>query len=188
LGDLLNVVATMTDVVDFWDVLKRRHSVRRFDASRDVPEKMIKTLLKAAVSAPSAGNCQPWRYIVVRQPEVKEALAVAAWGQYFLSQAPVVIAVCAEPARSAARYGKRGVELYCLQDTAAAAENILLGATALGLGACWVGAFDEEQAAEALSLDQRFRPVALIPVGYAASEPPASSSRRLLDEVVDTIG
>lgn len=178
----------MTDVVDFWDVLKRRQSVRRFDASRDVPEKMIKTLLRAAVSAPSAGNCQPWRFIVVRQPEVKEGLAVAAWGQYFLAQAPVVIAVCAEPERSAGRYGRRGVELYCLQDTAAAAEHILLGATALGLGACWVGAFDEEQVGEVLNLDERFRPVALIPVGYALSEPASSGSRRLLDEVVDTIG
>jgi len=178
----------MTDVIDFWEVLNRRTSVRRFDASRDVPEKMIKTLLRAAVSAPSAGNCQPWRFIVVRQPEVKEALAVAAWGQYFLSQAPVVIAVCAEPGRSAGRYGRRGVELYCLQDTAAATEHILLGATALGLGACWVGAFDEAQVSEALNLDERFRPVALIPIGYGVSEPESSASRRLLDEVVDTIG
>ena len=178
----------MADVVDFWDVLKRRCSVRRFDHSRDVPDKMIKTLLKAAIMAPSAGNCQPWRFIVVHQPEVKEALAVAAWGQFFLSQAPVVIAVCAEPARSAARYGKRGEELYCLQDTAAAAEHILLGATALGLGACWVGAFDEEQAAEALNLDDRFRPVALVAIGYAASEPSVGPPRRPLDEVVDTIG
>lgn len=178
----------MTEIADFWDVLKRRCSVRRFDSSRDVPDKMVKTLLKAAVMAPSAGNCQPWRFVVVRQPEVKEALAVAAWGQLFLSQAPVVIAVCAEPARSAARYGKRGEELYCLQDSAAATEHILLAATALGLGACWVGAFDEGQAAEALNLDDRFRPVALVPVGYPASQPSAGPSRRLLDEVVDTIG
>lgn len=172
--------------MDFWEVIEERHSVRRFER-RDVPEEMVERLLGAAIRAPSAGNCQPWRFFVVRRPEVKTALAEAAWGQYFVAQAPLIIVVCAEPQRSAGRYGRRGVELYCLQDTAAATTHILLAATALGLGACWVGAFDEQAAARALNLPAGLRPVALIPVGYPAREPGGRTSRRRLQEVAETI-
>jgi nitroreductase len=112
---------------------------------------------------------------------------VAAWGQLFVSQAPVVLVVCAEPDRSAIRYRERGAELYCLQDTAAAAENILLAATALGLGGCWVGAFDEEEASLALNLPENLRPVAIIPVGYPSQEAEGSTSRRPLHEVLETV-
>jgi nitroreductase len=142
-------------------------------------------MLRAALRAPSAGNLQPWHFIEVRRPEIKEALAVAAWGQLFVSQAPVVIVVCAEPDRSASRYRERGAELFCLQDTAAATEHILLAATALGLGSCWVGAFDEGEAARALSLPDNLRPVAIIPLGYPAREAGGRTSRRALDEVLD---
>jgi len=173
--------------MDFWEVIEARHSVRRFDR-RDVPEEMVERLLQAAIRAPSAGNRQPWRFFVVWRQETKAALAEAAWGQHFVAQAPVVIVVCAEPDRSASRYGRRGSELYCLQDTAAATEHILLAATALGLGACWVGAFDERAAARALNLPASLRPVAIIPVGYPAWEPSRRTPRRPLQEVVETIG
>ena len=172
--------------MDFWQVIEERRSVRRFDR-RDVPEEMVERMLQAAIRAPSAGNRQPWRFFVVRRQEVKAALAEAAWGQRFVAQAPVVIVVCAEPDRSASRYGRRGRELYCLQDTAAATEHILLAATALGLGACWVGAFDEQAAARALNLPANLRPVAIIPVGYPAWEPGGRTPRRPLHEVVETV-
>ena len=84
------------------------------------------------------------------------------------------------PAWSACR------ELYCIQDTAAAIENILLAATAYGLGACWVGAFDEEATASVLELEQELRPVALIPIGYPDQEK-RPVPRRPLDEVVRVI-
>jgi nitroreductase len=173
--------------MSFWDVVEARRSVRRFDARRDVPHTMVKRILRAALRAPSAGNRQPWHFIVVRRPEVKEALSVAAFGQLFVAQAPVVVAVCADPDRSASRYRKRGAELYCLQDTAAAVEHILLAAAALGLGSCWVGAFDEELAAEALNLPLSLRPVALIPIGHPEGEAGVRTSRRPLDEVMDVI-
>jgi nitroreductase len=173
--------------MDFWEVVEARRSVRRFDVERDVPQQMVKRILRAALRAPSAGNLQPWYFVVVRRPQVKEALALAAWGQLFVSQAPVVLVVCAEPDRSATRYRERGAELYCLQDTAAAAEHILLAATALGLGACWVGAFDEEEAARALNLPDNLRPVAIIPLGYPAGEGRGHTSRRPLDEVLDVV-
>jgi nitroreductase len=168
--------------MDLWTAIERRHSVRRF-SSEEVPLSDIEKILTAAVRAPSAGNRQPWHLIVVRNPEFKKALAAAAGGQGFVAAAPVVIVVCAEPEQSAARYGDRGRELYCLQDTAAATEHMLLAATALGLGACWVGAFDETAAARALSLPAALRPVAMVPIGHPLAEEGPWSSRRPMSQV-----
>lgn len=167
--------------MDFWSVLERRHSMRAFQ-SAPVSDEAVERILDAAIRAPSAGNRQPWHFVIVRNARAKAALEQAAYGQSFVSEAPVVIVVCAEPERSAARYGERGRRLYCLQDTAAAVENILLAATALGLGACWVGAFDEAAAARAVALPEHFRPVALVPLGVPA-ESPEATPRRTLDEV-----
>ena len=106
--------------MDFWQVIEERRSVRDFDVGRDVPPDMVQGILEAAIRAPSAGNCQPWHFVVIRSEQTKGLLAEAAYGQWFVAVAPVVIVVCADPARSAWRYGSRGVQLYCLQDTAAA--------------------------------------------------------------------
>jgi len=143
----------------------------------------VTKLLEAAIRAPSAGNCQPWYFFVVRNQEIKRALAHAALGQWFVSEAPVVIVVCAEPERSALRYGNRGTYLYSLQDTAAATEHLLLAAVASGLGACWVGAFDEEEASRALVLPSHLRPVAIVPIGYPTGRPSSRTDRRRLETV-----
>ncbi len=172
--------------MDFWEVIARRHSVRKF-APEDVPTEAVNKILQAAIRAPSAGNLQPWHFYVVRNKWVKAELASAAWGQKFVAEAPVVIVVCADPRRSASRYGSRGAELYCLQDTAAAAEHILLAATALGYGGCWVGAFDEAAAAKALNLPSHLRPVAIIPIGKPAREPASFTGRRPLREVTTLV-
>lgn len=171
----------MTDM-DVFEAIEKRHSVRSFDPARDVPEEMVEELLRCGCQAPSAGNVQPWRFIVVRDAELKRELAAAALGQGFVSDAPVVIVVCTDLASHSLSYGQRGVELYSIQDTAAAIENMLLAATALGLGTCWVGAFREEEAARALQLVKDLRPMALIPVGYATqegSQPRKMDCRRL---------
>jgi nitroreductase len=170
--------------VDFWQAMEARQSVRMFDQQRDVPPDVVTTLLHAATRAPSAGNCQPWQFFVVRDQETKKALARAALNQWFLSEAPVVIVVCADPERSARRYGDRGRHLYSIQDTAAATENLLLAAVASGLGACWVGAFDEDAAVEALDLSSQLRPVAMVPIGYPAEQPQHQTDRLPLDSVV----
>jgi nitroreductase len=164
--------------MDFWHTIQDRASVRRFDTSVDVTPETVERLLAAAIQAPSAGNRQPWRFYVVRNQTVRCELAAAAYGQSFVAEAPVVIVVCADPEQSAGRYGDRGRKLYCLQDTAAAVENILLASVALGLGACWVGAFDEEDAAQALDLPQRLRPIAILPIGKPVSAPTTRTARR----------
>lgn len=94
-----------------------------------------------------------------------------------------MIVVCADEKRSSTAYGNRGKLLYCLQDTAAATQNILLTAHSLGLGSCWVGAFDEESARKALNTPKEVRPVAIIPIGYP-DETPRQRSRRPLTEIV----
>ena len=172
--------------MDLWTAIRNRHCVRHLTV-QDLSTSTVDTILEAAIRAPSAGNRQAWHFVVVRRTEVKRALARAAGGQTFVATAPVVIVVCADPERSAARYADRGRDLYCLQDTAAATEHILLAATALGLGCCWVGAFDEKAAARALALPGHLRPVAIVPIGQPAAKPSKPSSRRPLSEVVSFV-
>jgi nitroreductase len=174
--------------VDFWQVIEARHSVRAFDPDAEVSPEIVKQLLEAATRSPSAGNRQPWHFYVVRDAVVRQGLASAAYGQDFVAEAPVVIVVCAVPEQSATRYGARGRELYCLQDTAVAAEHILLAAVELGLGGCWVGAFDERQAAHLLNLPTRHRPVALLPLGKPAGTSSEPAGRRALEIVATYVG
>jgi len=163
-------------------MIRERRSVRAF-TDREVSEKEAELLVEAACLAPSAGNRQPWEFVIVRDNESKRRLAEAAHGQYFIAEAPIVFVVCADPGRSASRYGRRGTELYCLQDTAAAVQNLLLTAEANGLGSCWIGAFDEARAAEVVGAPRGVRPVAMVPVGYPA-ESPSPRPRRRLSEVI----
>jgi nitroreductase len=173
--------------MDFWQVLDNRVSVRDFDPGEYLPSEVVDRLLASAIRAPSAGNRQPWHFYVVRDPDVRRGLASAAYGQQFVAIAPVVIVVCADAEQSAGRYGRRGRELYCLQDTAAAVEHILLAAVALGYGSCWVGSFDEQQVIELLSLRREHRPIAILPIGKPAGRPDRRTSRRLLTEVVSYV-
>lgn len=152
--------------MDFWQVLKKRHCVREFDSWRQVPDELVKDLVEAGHSGPSAGGIHPEEFIVVREKEIKEKLAEAALGQMFVAEAPVVIVVIADIEKTASRYGERGRNLYAVQDAAAATENIFLAATDLGLSMCWVGAFDEKQVQKILKLQPEQRPLAILPIGY----------------------
>lgn len=160
------------------EAIKGRKSVRSFTKSK-LPKRVLDRLLKAAVLAPSAGNRQSWEFIVVTKQDLKKQLVKVAGDQQFIAEAPVVIVVCANEIRSSERYGSRGKTLYCLQDTAAAIQNILLTAFSIGLGTCWVGAFSEEEAKHALHIPLGVRPIAIIPVGYPAEKASARNRRPL---------
>jgi nitroreductase len=168
--------------MDVLEAIKGRRSVRAFK-SQDVSPEIVEKLIDAARWAPSAGNIQPWEFIIVRKPEIKRALAEAALDQTFIEEAPVVIVICANENRSSQGYGIRGKTLYCIQDTAAAIQNIHLAAYSLGLGTCWIGAFREEEAREILNIPHGVRPVAIVPVGYPA-ESPSPPSRRPISQIV----
>jgi len=172
-------------IEEVYEAIKTRRSVRNF-LPDDIPDKVIASLLEAAVWAPTAGNAQPWYFYVLRDEYLKKKLTEAALSQEFIAQAPVVIIACADLDRAQASYAKRGVDLYCLQDTAAAVQNILLCAHAMGLGACWVGAFDETAAADLLDLPRHHRPVAVIPIGRPGGIT-RNPGRRPLHEVYSEI-
>lgn len=167
---------------DVFEAIKGRRSVREFE-STPVKEKDLEKILDAARWAPSAGHCQPLELIVVKDQSQKERLARAARGQTFISEAPVAIVVCANVARTSRRYGRRGEELYCIQDTAAATQNIHLAAYALGYATCWVGSFDEDAAAGVIKAPAGVRPVAIVPIGKPA-EKPSLPQRMPLNKIV----
>jgi nitroreductase len=168
----------------FIALLKTRKSIRRFKSGKEIPAQAEQLILEAARLAPSAGNKQSWHFFVIKDKALKEAAARAAFGQSFISEAPLVVVTAVDKDRAYGGYGRRGLDLYCLQDTAAAIENMLLAAVTLGIGSCWVGAFDERELGLALGLNtRRYRPVAIIPFGYADEEP-KSGSRLGADSVV----
>jgi len=168
--------------LDVFEAIKTRRSIRAF-TEEEVSDEEIEKILDAARWAPSAGNIQPWIFVIVRDPKRKRRLSEAALNQLFIEEAPVVIVVCANQERSGRVYGRRGSDLYCIQDTAAAIQNLLLAAHALGLGACWVGAFNEDAVRHVLNIPDGVRPVAIIPMGRPAVKPRAVF-KRSLNEIV----
>jgi len=170
------------NVLDVFEAIKRRRSIRAYTGDKVLDEE-VKRLIDAARWAPSAGNIQPWEFVVVRDLVTKRRLSAAALDQTFIEEAPIVIVVCADKSRSGWRYGRRGMNLYCLQDTAAAIQNLLLTACAMGLGACWIGAFREEEVERILKTPKGVRPVAIVPVGHPAKKP-SVPQKRSISEIV----
>jgi nitroreductase len=168
--------------MQFFEVVEKRRSVRAFTTAAVEADK-LETILATAMLAPSAGDLQAYQIVVIDDGETKAALAVAALGQSFVAEAAVVLVFCASPGRSESKYGQRGASLYCIQDATIAACYAQLAATAQGLASCWVGAFDEVRVAAVLRSPPRLRPVALMPIGYAA-EAPERPPRRALDGLV----
>lgn len=166
--------------MEFFEVVKKRHSTRAYK-DKKVEEEKLQKILEAANSAPSAGNLQAYDVFLVRDKEKKKALARAALNQDFIAEAPVVLVFCANPERSW-RYGERGRTLYSIQDATIAAAYAQLAATALGLSTVWIGAFDENEVLEILG-NPKVKPVAIIPIGYPAEEPEITSRRKLKDLV-----
>lgn len=150
--------------------LRERRSVRKY-AEIPVPKEIIEKIVDFSRLAPSGGNLQPWRVYITSSEEKKRALAEASFGQEHVAEAPWVIVIAAVPKESGKEYGRRGEELYSIQDTASLALYIMLTAKAYGLDTCWVGAFDEEEVRKIVGMRDDERPVVLIPVGYADESP-----------------
>jgi len=162
--------------MEFFDVLERRRSVRLYRGEKPDAEK-LQAILEAARLAPSAGDLQAFRIAIAEDAKTKSALAAAAHGQGFIAGASAVLVFLADPARSAAKYGKRGRSLFALQDATIAAAHAQLAATALGLGSCWVGAFDDDAVSRALRAPGELRPIALLPIGEPGEAPERTPRR-----------
>ena len=171
--------------MDFFDVVKARHSIRAYKEQPIGPEG-LQQILEAINRAPSAGNLQAYEVYLVCDAKRKTALVEAAYDQEFLAQAPIILVFCAHAARSAGKYGKRGTDLYCVQDATIACTFAMLAAAALGLSTVWVGAFDEDAARRMIGAPLTHRPVAMLPVGHAA-EAPRIRPRRSLNELVHRV-
>lgn len=163
-----------------FEAIRSRYSVRSYQ-DRPVEEEKLARVLEAARLAPSAGNRQEWRFVVVRDAETRQRLMAAAGGQRFVGEAPVVIAACAV---------HEGYVMTCGQltypiDVAIALEHIALQAVEEGLGTCWIGRCDEAQVKEILGIPtgESVRLVDLMTLGYAADSP-REKSRLGLDEIV----
>jgi len=168
--------------MEFFAALEHRRSIRAY-AAEPLDASKIDAILDAVRLAPSAGDVQAYRIALVESGEAKAALAEAAFGQSFLAQAPLVLVFFADPERSGAKYSQRGRTLFALQDATIAAAYAQLSAAAIGLGSCWVGAFDDAAVARVLAAPDELRPVAIIPIGVAA-EAPERPVRRSRDALV----
>ncbi len=167
--------------MDLFEVLRQRHSCRAYQ-NRPISDADLTRVLEAANAAPSAGNLQAYEIVLVRDTERKRKLARAALDQSFIAEAPVALVFLTNPDRNRVRYGKRGSDLYALQDATLACAYAQLAATALGLATCWVGAFDEKEVGRIVGAPPDARPVAILPVGYAG-ESAEPRTRRPLSEL-----
>jgi nitroreductase len=141
--------------MDVSEAVHKRRSIRAYD-STPIPDEKLNNILEAARLAPSAGNVQPWYFIVVTDGEKRRKLSQARFAK-FLSQAPVVIVGCGN---------QRASPNWYVVDVAIAMQNMVLTATSEGLGTCWIGSFNEDQIKGMLKIPEEFRVVALLAVGF----------------------
>jgi len=160
------------------ECIKNRRSIRKF-LNKPVEWDKVGKILDAGRLAPNSGNLQDWYFIVVDDKDKIKKLAQASLQQYWMADAPIHIVVCSITQHAKQFYGLRGERLYSIQNCAAAVENMLLAATDLGLGSCWVGAFDENKVCEILKIPERARPQAIVVIGYAAEQPPEPAKKTL---------
>ena len=153
------------------ETIKGRRSIRKFQA-KPLPEEIINGLIEALIWAPSAGNLQSRKFYFIFDEKIKLELRGAASGQSSIMQAPLVVVGCRDD-KISWRYGERGKKLYSVCDVSASIQNMILLAAELGLGSCWIGAFDEKEVAKILNLPNNLHPIVIVPVGYPAEKPEA---------------
>ena len=159
-------------------VIRSRESVRDYE-DEPVPEEKLERVLEAARLAPSASNRQPWKFVVVKEKSRRQKLAEAANGQAFVGEAPVIIAgVATRPEHIMSC----GVPSHPV-DLAIALDHMTLAAVDEGLGTCWIGAFSQDKAREILGIPDRYKVVALLPLGFPR-QGRKTKTRKSLEEIV----
>jgi len=174
-------------LMELFEAIRGRRSIRSYTESK-VKEKDLNKILEAATWAPSACNKQSWRFVVVRKPAIIQKLYKAAsystQHQIFVKKAKVVIVVCSDlNVYKTFPNKERALSLFTIQETAAATQNLLLAAHSLGLGACWVSLFSEDQVKEALNLPKNVRPLVIVPLGHTKSKTTPKPRKPLKDVI-----
>jgi len=169
--------------MEFDEVVNSRHSCRAFDPGRPVPDVLIEECLRAAQLAPSACNAQPWRFVVVTEPQKRKLICDEALGgmvpNRWAADAPVLVVLAAVRKLGTARLGEGIKDIpYHLMDCGAAGEHLVLAATELGLGSCWLGWFKEKPLRRLIQAPGNWKLLAVIALGWPAeSWEPAKRSR-----------
>lgn len=172
-------IYTEQSVMELDKAIRNRYSVRSF-TSEKVDRNIILEILEAARMAPSAVNYQPWHFIVITDP-VKLADIQEVYHRSWFKEAPACIVVCSDHGQSWKR--KSDGKDFADVDVAIAIDHLVLKATDLGIGTCWVCNFDVEMTRKKLQLPDNIEPIALIPLGFTTSEAPPKS-RKPLSEMV----
>lgn len=160
--------------MDAIECIATRRSIRQFLGTK-VDQETILTIVEAGTCAPSSGNIQDWRNIIVDNKDLMKEMYEAAMSQESIHNAAFLVVVCCDPEMDEKHYGLRGERLYSVQNCAAAIQNMLLAAHAIGLGGVWVGAFDENKIRSLLEIPQNIRPQAILAFGYPAEAPPVKN-------------
>jgi nitroreductase len=168
-------------MTDLFDVFQERRSIRQFKPEI-VRKEDLKRILEAARLAPSANNRQPWRFIIVRDKFRKERLAKAACNQDFIAEADVIVVTLGDP-QASPKIKFENKRIPHLQDPMIAVEHMVLAATALGYGTCWIGAFREKEVKHILKVPRRFHVISLLPIGVPAQFP-SPRPRKEIREIV----
>jgi len=164
--------------MDVFTAISQRCSVRAYKPT-DVEEDKLKKVLEAARLSPSASNRQDWKFIVVKNKETRKKLVKAAFGQSFIAEAPIIIVACGlEPNAMLAC----GQPMHTV-DVSIAFAYMILQAYELGLGTCWIGAFNEDETKKIIRVPENVRVVAMTPLGYP-NQSPSQKSRKNLDQIV----
>ena len=161
-----------------FECIRTRRSVRKYQA-RQVPWDNIVEIMQAGKYAPFAGNIFNAKFIVVKNEDKRRAIAEASAQQFWMQDAPIHIVVIGEPEKAERYYGTRGVRLYTIQGVAASIQNMLLTAHSLGLGSCWVGAFDESEIRRLCNLPENVYVHAIFTIGYDAEHPEMPPKHRI---------
>jgi nitroreductase len=164
--------------MEYFEVVEKRQSIRKYQSLPIEPEK-LEAILKAASRAPSAGNFQAYEVYVTTKQAMRDEIARTTWDMAWIAKAPLLIIFCTH----AKRCQYPGADSCAMQDASIATTQAMLAVTALGLGACWVGAFDPTRVAEVLGAPEGVRPMAILAIGYA-DENPERTTRRPLAELV----
>jgi len=166
--------------METFECIEKRRSIRSFSDTPLEWEK-VGNILRAAQLAPSAGNAQDVRIVVVTDKDIRDKIAESCMKQFWIATAPVILIVYSDPRHTKRLFGLRGDKLYSIQNSSATIQNILLAATDLGLASCWVGAFDENMLNTVLGAPSIVRPQAVIPIGYSDESPDIPKKYEIAD-------
>ena len=148
------------------DLIFGRRSIRRY-RSEPIPDDVLKNILEAGRLAPSADNAQPWHFVVITEPEIKEKLSRGRWNRFIKDSAATIVG-CGYAANE-----------WSTIDVTIALENMVIAAEAQGVGSCWIGDFEEEEVKELLGIPDNLKVVGLVSFGYPAEKPNPPSKKSL---------